>query len=28
MTLTTWILILWVIIVARFIAMSYSRRPS
>jgi hypothetical protein len=28
MTLTTWIMILWVIIVARFLAMSYTRRGS
>jgi len=26
MTFTTWIMILWVIIVARFLAQSYSKR--
>jgi len=28
MTFTTWIMILWVIIVARFLAKSYTKRPN
>ena len=27
MTFTTWIMILWVIIVARFLAQTYTKRP-